>query len=522
MPMRLAEIAGLFPEVPVQSRGSSTMESLGINPKKYLCMGIVLSLLAFIVVLTACLLAGLEHFLGISLLGLAASLALLLALPEAEARKRAAAVESEMPFFLRSAGMLMEMGIPFEKAVHQAAEGPMKRETEKIARSAGNGMSMQNALSSFASSLDSLAVKRAVSQLVSAYEIGSSGREMQKIGNELLDLEKHRFRQYASKSALLGLVFIISSAVLPTFFLVYAVIGRYVFGAALGEPEIALGLLAVFPAMSAMILAVSKAIVPASSLSAKTALKPYIALPGILLIAGTLVEWLQVPAMLLAFLVSGHFLYRDYAKEKKAEEIEAVLPDALFSVSGLPKSTPPERLFRVIENGGFGKLSVEAGASRRQLENNVKLETALDDLWQRNQSPLLRRAALMIKQMFRTNSLDRLSMLAEDIIGCFQMQRERSQVFSMQKYTLVFGALLVPVIMKTALSLLESMGSLIDEASVAGAVEFSYSVVPSYLIIYAMISSVAIADAEGKGSSAAIYFLLLAVAGLAAFHFISF
>jgi hypothetical protein len=46
--------------------------------------------------------------------------------------------------------------------------------------------------------------------------------------------------------------------------------------------------------------------------------------------------------------------------------------------------------------------------------------------------------------------------------------------------------------------------------------------VPQYIVLYAAISSVAIADAEGRMSMVAAYSIALAAAGLASFHLISF
>jgi hypothetical protein len=151
---------------------------------------------------------------------------------------------------------------------------------------------------------------------------------------------------------------------------------------------------------------------------------------------------------------------------------------------------------------------------------NLRSGAVLDDLWRRNGSRMLRKACVMMEQMLSTSSIDRMGMLAEDMIRHFQMRRERGQLFAMQKYTLLLGSVLVPLIMNSALGLLESMGELMEDASVAEASAFASSIVPPYLILYAIIASSAIADAEGKCSSAALYFMVLAGAGLLTFSFI--
>jgi Flp pilus assembly protein TadB len=498
------------------------MRALGLEPERYMGMSLFIAILSAISLLLAMLLLGVELALPFTLLGSAAILTFLIMLPGLELRGRAAETEADLPFFLRSLGMLLEMGLPFAKALDIAAEGKgqLGKEMRKLVQAMDEGMGMQKAFSSFARNQPSLSVKRAVSQMISSYEIGSSGKEMKEIGDELLYMEQHRLKQHAAKSAMFGLVFIITSAVFPTFFLVYAIMGRYAFSTELSEAQVMLAMLIVFPSLSALALMLSKASMPKAAFSEKGSFDARLIIPGFVFMAGSFIPGLQLVALLTGSGIAIYLIFSSYRDEKRVEEIEAMLPDALFSVSGMPKSTKPERIFDTLQRGGFGALSEEAAKSRRQLSMNLRTEAVLDDLWQRNGSGMLRKACVMMKQMMLTNSLDRMGMLAEDMIRHFQMRRERSQIFAMQKYTLMFGALLVPLIMNSALSLLGSMGDLLKDSSVADASAFSSSIVPPYLILYAIIASSAIADAEGKRSSAALYFMVLAGAGILTFEFI--
>lgn len=518
--MGLADACGYFPVLSIKSRQDKELKMLGINPPQYMGMAVLLSLaLSFLSFLVLVLLK-VEPAIAFALLAFALVFGLFLILPRVEIRKKTAEMEAEMPFFLRTAGMLLQIGIPFERALETAAEGTLGKEIAAIRNEMRNGVSLQRAFSSFAASMPSLVIKRAVSQLISAYEIGSRGKEMKEIGDELLYIEQHKLKQYAARSAMFGLIFIMSSAIFPTFFLVYAIIGKFAFGTEISDFQVMLAMLIVFPLVSAATIIVSRASMPHSSFSNASGFDIYLLLPGGLFAAGFLVPQLQLAFLLMGTALGGYFIYKNHKAEKKIEEIEEMLPDALFSVSGMPKSTRPERIFETIENGSFGALSEEASKSRRQLAMNVKLDSVLDDMWQRNPSTMLKKTCMMMKQMFHTNTLNRLDMLAEDIIRHFQIRRERSQVFALQKYTLMLGALLVPLIMNTALSLLESMGGLLDDGSVGEAVAFSQLVVPPYLMLYAMIASAAIADAEGKKSLAVFYFLGLAAVSLLTFHFI--
>jgi len=504
-----------FPAIKLESSTRKDLKAMGIDPYRYMGMSLILSFVFSLPVLV---------FFGVyALLAFAVFFGFFLFCPRMEMDKRAAEIESELPFFLRSLGMLIEMGIPFQKALVIAAKGHgiLQEEIRRITEDTENGMSLQRAFSSLGR-YRSLNIKRAVSQVISAYEVGSSGREMKRIGDELLSIQKHRLKEYSAKSAMIGLLLIISAAVMPTFFLVYAVAGRFAFGTSISNEQIAFAMLVLFPLISVFILLMSKSIMPRSAFSGKRNFDPGLVAPGAIFVLGFLAfPGLWIAFMLIGTATAGFLIYRNYETEKKTESIEEHLPDALFSVSGMPKSAKPEDIFRIIEKGGYGALSEEAGKSGRQIEKNVGIGPVIEDLWKRNPSMMLKRACVMLEEMVHTNSLGKLSMLAEDIISAFQIKREQAQLFSLQKYTLIFGGFLVPLILKVTIYLLENMSGLLEESAVSDAVAFSASVIPPYLIIYSTIASVAIAEAEGKRSSAPVYLLALSAASLLTFSFIS-
>lgn len=553
----LVRISWHFPPL---GPGSSSLACLaklrtGAEPARYSAMALVLASGFGFSGLVCAAAMGVALAVPVGLLAFALPFAFLLRLPALELAGRTAEMETDLPFFLRTAGMLVEMGVPFQRALELAADGDgaLAQEIRHVGSEVRDGVGLPRALSSLAMAYGSLPLKRALSQLLSAYETGGGGRDLRKIGDELLAVERHGLREYSARSAMFGLFFMMTSAILPTFFLVYAVLGGFAFGSSLGQPEIALGLLVAFPAMSVLIALVSRASMPRSAFAGSGGFDVRMLLPGAVFLAGfLLLPGFQLPVLAAGVLLAAWFAYSGHARDKRVEEVEAQLPDALFSVSGLPKSTRVERIFELMESGGHGAMSEEAAKSGRQLAMNLKSDAVLDDFGARTRSAMVRRAALMMKQMVATNSLDRLSALADDMLAAFQVKRERAQMFAMQKYTLMAGALLIPLILKTALALLGSMGGLFSGAVVPGAdgsggmgvgtdaegadvdgtggpgtatvaatVAFASSMVPPYLVIYALVCSAVIADAEGKRSSAAFYFAVLAAAGLLAFHFIN-
>ena len=550
----LAGFSSKFPKLDFKWKGEKRLRLLypKCDPQRYAGMVIVLSIASAIAVFGICGFLELEPIwrYAIPILSIPACAVFLLYLPDMEMRQRIATIESSMPFFLRSMGMMLDIGIPFQRAMELSCdnEGALQEEMRHVLREVENGAGFQRALIAFAIEFDSKTIKRTVSQILSAYEVGGSGNEIRKIGDELLALEQHKLKEYSARSSMFGLLFIMTSAVAPTFFLVYAIAGRFVMAQKLEPVQITIGLLVVFPFVSVLLLMLSKATMPRSSFEGNSGFDAKMLLPGLITVAGfVFFPEFEFAALTIAVVVSIFLVWQTFTSGRRIEDLEENLPNALFSVSGMPRNTRAERIFGMIEEGGYGPLSEEAGKSRMQMEMNVKLDSVLEDLWARNRSPMLKRACLMMKQMIDTNSLHRLNMLAEDMTKAFQTMRERSQMFAMQKYTLMFGAVLIPLIMKMTIGLLGSIGALLEGGGMDGGImagfgmvsgaaaagdaagtggmgemiAFALSIVPPYLVIYAMIASAAIADAEGKRSMAAGYFIGLCALSLVIFHFIN-
>ena len=519
----------LFPEVGLKSRMLKPLTLLypDANEYKYagasLLISLVLSVLVFILFLF--LFPGSAIILF--LLSFLILFVFLLALPKFELARRSKIIEAEIPFALRTMGMLIDMKIPFLKSlmILSGEDSDIAKEFRVVVKDIRSGVTVEKAFSRFAVSFNSFPIKRAISQLLSSYEVGSSGTEIKRIGDELLSIQQHQLKEHASKSAIFGMLFIMTSAILPTFFLVYVILGKFGVGGEISESGIAISLLLVFPAISILLLLLSRSSVPYSPLSSNESVVDVMVLLPALLFVFSFLLLDGIPRMAVLAAATAIMLwaiYRSYRKEKRTEEIEQYLPDALFTMSALPKATKIEKIFETIEKAGYGALSEEAGKSKRQLAMNVKTDTVLEDLWKRNDSPALKKACIMLKYVFDTNAFNQLHTIAEDLLKNFEIKRERANLMSMQKYTILFGGLLIPLILKIALSLIGSLVEFFEDPTAPQLIEYSISLIPPYLVIYSLISSFYISDIESKKSMAAIYFLMLVIVSLLTFSFVNF
>ena len=89
----------------------------------------------------------------------------------------------------------------------------------------------------------------------------------------------------------------------------------------------------------------------------------------------------------------------------------------------------------------------------------------------------------------------------------------------MQKYTLVFGALILPLVLGNSLSLISGISTSLG--GMGGIIETAGSVIPAYLIIYSFLASSFIGETESSASSGMLYFAGLSLASTIIFYLFS-
>ncbi len=527
-----------FPDLGIRSAsvGKYCSKAAGrtCNEGKYLSFSLFASLFAGMIVawVSASAFASEELPLLAPLAGFLAAFGLaflvLLRLPLHIERARTERMEAEMPALLRTFGMLLDMRVPFTDALRAAAkEGEAGKEFLKVVEEAERGASIPKALAKFAEASESAVVKKSSAQLISAYEHGAHGSEIRRIADDLLSLQSYRMRDFVSKSSFFGLLFVIFAAVVPTFFLVFATAGKFALDIEIGAGAFAFVFLVVFPIVNAAILLVSASSMPPSIFRSEwrgVNLWAFAALAALLAAVMLLdLEGIQKLAALAAVsALSWSFFRGEYAEESRVEKIEEALPDALLGVSGLPKNYGIEKIFERLALARDA-LGAEAGKTLRQLRANVSAEKALADLWERNRSFMFRRMGelMLNSHLAGANISEKMHEMAEDLLKFGELRRERENALSMQKYTLILGAFIVPLILTTSLSLASQITALMEQKGNEEVVALAPGVISAYVIIYAALSALYISHSEDRTSRVVPYFVAMALAGLAGFYILS-
>lgn len=152
--------------------------------------------------------------------------------PERNAKRRAALVERDLPFALNDFAVELSLGAAFEKCVENVSRGNygiVSAEFAKILVETGQkGKPMQRALFDLGNGFDSRGLKRACSQLAFAYNFGSAkdaSSAIRRVSSEMLSRQRTEAKAFSAQLAMLSLVFVVASAIVPAMFQVFIVVG---------------------------------------------------------------------------------------------------------------------------------------------------------------------------------------------------------------------------------------------------------------------------------------------------------
>lgn len=519
----LSRLSDCFPRLGINAQAARYASKTGADPQRYVSLSLFLPPIpAFFISLL--LIPCPPLILPAFFLSFAMGALLLLFLPKLAFLRTRAAVESELPLFLRTLAMLLEFGVPFHNALAQMAkEGfAVSPALARALGEVGKGATVESSLASLAREMESAELKRALSQVISAYEGGGGAREIKRISDNLFFLQQQRMKEFSSRQALFSLLFVAVSTILPAVFLIFLVLGDAAFGAPTDPAIIPFAFLAFFPLLSFAILTLSRSFRPSGSDSAEgdSGFAPLLLLV-LFFVALALLQIPPLPMIFLFFAVlagSVAFFHGEYRRQRFRESVEAGLPDALLFISGSSSLGTAESVFRRMQRGANPALASEIGTTLNQLEANISPDRALEDLWRRNSSPLLKRVSLFFSHLFDAG-IDAgryVGMMAEDLFLIFELRRQRRSALSMQKYTLIFGALILPAVLGNALSLISGISGLLGEGG--GVVDSAGPLIPAYLAIYAFLSARFISGSEARPSSLLPYFAALSLAGTILFY----
>ena len=454
-----------------------------------------------------------------------AALAFFYFLPRLEKDRMESEMEAELPLFLRDLGALINMGIPFLSALSMLSqrEGTLNREIGNVAREISKGASPASALADLGSRSDKTGVKRAIAQIIGAYEQGGGGNELKRMGSDLMNEQRHRLREYAAKSSIYSIFFIMVSVIGPTFYMISGIVGPVLYGT--GQPDSAMApiMLIMFPAISYLVLLTGRMAMPRTSFSQKGQLPKgvIISIAVALVLMLPISMQLKAVALALVLLAALSLFVKRHVEDAKTGKLEANLPNALLLISSLPKGTSFQKVVERLANSELEGVREEFRKTYNQLRANISPEAAIRDMIERNRSPLLAKVMETMDQVYRAggNVNERITEMADDLLLFQETRREQNSTMAMQKYSVILGMLIMPLVLAMAIGIAGRMGSIVKVSMDLGWI--AEGLIPTYLAINAGIISDFCASLESDRSKELVYFSALAAASIAIFLVVS-
>lgn len=185
---------------------------------------------------------------------------LLLYYPKIKRRQYAGLVEAGIPFCLMNIAIELNLGVAFINALQHASDGKdvCAREFRAIVKEVREqGASVQEALRDFSERIDSRLVKRAVTQLLAAFEQGNSkncGEPIKRIAAEILTRQRVESKLFSGKMVVSGMLFIAVSAIVPALFQSFSIVGSVILQMRFTAVQLFLIIVAGFPLLDIAVL----------------------------------------------------------------------------------------------------------------------------------------------------------------------------------------------------------------------------------------------------------------------------
>ncbi|MFH1448183.1 MAG: type II secretion system F family protein, partial [Candidatus Micrarchaeota archaeon] len=510
-----------------------TLAGMKTKPGNYLSFILFLAtVISVIVLLLSLTMFSPESSVAITLFSFVASYIILLKLPSFISKRRARAMESDLPVALRSIATELNMGISFDRCMQHAANSQYMISSEfRIAVDdvEKGGSSTPLSLRGVSARTDSIIVKRAMQQLIESYKQGSGGQGIKHLADELVERQKATSREYNARISFLGLLFVVLSCIVPALFQAYAIVGSTFLYSSFSAGDLWFVYLVVFPLANATILLAIYERTPRlmkrrqeGIISRRQIFLANKALSSI----GINIEFMDIlkSSVLFSMIFSILLLLFSYdplfstlpfaipaliyffvirAIENRTSELESHLPDALLQASTFPKGTPTEHIIQAISEANYGPLSEEFSLVSKQVSSGADVPSSLKSISEENDSILLSRVCELLSQAYSFGGDMHKAMkeTAEDMFSIFSIVRERESLLALQKYTLLFGGgLIVPMVLGSIASAVSGLNiSGIEVLSTttpeerAALISASIGATQAYLVMYSLLASLFIA-----------------------------
>lgn len=452
--------------------------------------------------------------------------------------------ESDLPMLVGELAVYLKMRLPFERAIENISKSGYSTSLlfEGALRSVSAGATMQQALFDCARKVRSPYFMRAIQQMAIEYEEGTDGESLLLLSEEISSSLSARAKEASAKSAIFGLLYIASAALLPAFFSILSV-GSAAVESAMPTLQIWIFFIVLFPAANcAVLLLMAKASGVFPELWGQ---RGHIALQGpsmrpahfaASIIAGCAIALAAsfspfgiMCALAVAALPGAISHLQAMREDSLSNSMDLEMPLCLMAASSQPRGLSIEKAIQIMSKASSGHLASELAKISRQASSGIPIQQALSEAASSGSSWLFRRSMHLLSAAYRGGGAmsGALRHTAKYMLAMQSLVLERRASFALQRYTLLFSAFAVPAIIAVVLSMsdaisqtLSSMPSgifYLPSAALSESVSAATSAAQAYLVIFAICTAAFIGMHDGKRGSLVPYALLIAAISQATF-----
>ena len=425
----------------------------------------------------------------------------ILSLPSQEYKRKIRKIEFELPFIARILGAFIESRVPFDTSLEKAISFSDTLKAE-LGHLKSRVLSSKMLLTSFYKRYNTPMIQRFVAYILSVYETGGQGDKLVNLSDDLFSVVRSKLSDNSSKLSLLSMILVAVLVLLPTFLLIVsAVLNISVFSSGQG---VFLIFFILIPLVAFVLILLS------SSFVIKRIQLPYLEFFMIFLIG--LLEYLFVvngliQAVIVVISVGAIFLLfrKKYRESKRLEKIDRLIPDGLMTLESLGRG-----VFKTLALANLGELSAEAKKSYLQIKSRVSEKKALDDFYQRNPTKNVLVFCKVVETAYELGSMRHIYGIAESIFKSEEVFRYSQQLNGMQRYTLMLGVILLPLLLSISSNVVHTMAGL---GGAIHGVNIDMILIP-YMLIYDALAALYIAQVSEKKSEFYVNLVLFSIISL--------
>jgi len=387
---------------------------------------------------------------------------LMLIYPIIDYKNRISYIEAYLPRFLLDLGQSLTIGLSLEQSIKNSIKSsPYFSKIFKVfAKRLEEKETYQSVFLSFASVYNSPLIVRSMAQLISSLNSGSP-KEIIQLSNELLKEEVIKMKEYLNKIQILIQFFISISIILPILTIFFLILGSSIETGQLNidKDEIFKILFLILPIVMAIFILTVRLITPVFSFYNPKLNLAFFLSAWTLSLSTFIVTVDTIKYLLFLFTLALIFvLYKPFLVERYINRLEQDIPKVGLIISTAPDFNIRNIFLSIANTKGLNEANKLFKIAFRKLESGISISEVFKFL-KSTKSSVFYNFITNLEFIYNIgeSSKERISQWVDSYNQIYFAKEEGLSNIGIYKYTLIIGALLLPIIFNMFFSIIFKM-----------------------------------------------------------------